>query len=169
MSDKKEETKHETLLLVASNKDVQKSKHVKHVVNFVQDIMAFWNDEDFRSLTKWYELMTDVVPYIERWYGSSLNGVQKAECATTAIVSVMKELVKEQSDNPLLHLIIDNPIILTASTGMAKKLYNHIDADGDGVITGQECRACCWPFGNKKKKKKKKALKRKNTVQFANI
>ena len=56
-----------------------------------------------------------------------------------------EQLVLRQGDLKVLCTILDNPSILTASTGFLRRLLDYIDTDDDGEITKNECLAflCC--------------------------
>ena len=58
----------------------------------------------------------------------------------------------------ILCLLMDNPEILSASTGILKKVLNYIDVDGDGEISAAECKYffCCGKLRGLPKPKKSK-------------
>jgi len=134
---------------------------IDDISNSTSELILSWTKHSAGDISNWFSLMESIVQIIENKYGKTIKGIDKANIATKAIIDVAHNLwdkyTSELSDEEKEHLkngdlkilcvIMDNPSILTASTSFLKKLLDHIDTDGDGEITANECKMF-WCCGN---------------------
>lgn len=147
MSEEKSKTKFESI--------------IDEITKDASELILSWTKQSAGDITNWFSLMESLVEIIENKYGRTIKGVEKANIATKAIITVAQslwdkytsDLSDEEKDHlrngdlKILSIIMDNPSILKASTSFLKKLLDHIDKDGDGEITADECKMF-WCCGN---------------------
>lgn len=118
-----------------------------------------WTRKTAGSLEQWFMLMESVVRCVQSGYKGKLTGIEKAEVATATVTGLARHLWDQWTETltdgekqelargelRVLHMVMENPEILRASTSFLKKLLKHIDRDGDGEISNDECTMflCC--------------------------
>ena len=143
---------------MSENKKLMNTR-IDNLVEYSSVLISSWTQKEAGDMNSWLKLMEEIVKVIQDRYVGELKGVEKAELATDVVVQIAKNVyekhmanldVEEQKklkENELkvLVLIIENPIILNASTSIFKKLLRTIDKNKDGEITMDECKQfwCC--------------------------
>ena len=126
------------------------------------ELVLRWSESEFGSFDNWLQLLKNMMKFLQKEHGE-LKGIEKAECATKAIVELStriynkqtKDLSDEEINNlksgklKMVVLVMENPEILKSATGLLKKTLKMLDTNGDGEITGDEVKGfikskfCC--------------------------
>ena len=146
---------------------------IDDITEQASSLILDWTRSNAGDISQWFSLMESLVSIIQNKYGKILKGIEKADVATNAIISLAQKLWDKYTNElseaeiedlrngelKILVVIMDNPAILKASTSIFKQLLNYIDKDGDGEISQDECKMfwCCGNANvcNKKSNKKK--------------
>ena len=126
---------------------------INELADHSESLVLRWTQNEWGNLDNWLSVLKNVMVLVEDSH-SELSGIEKAECATNAVVELavrlwekhtasLNEEEKQQmqdGDMKTVALIMNHPEILRASAGILKKVLNVIDTNNDGEISGEECK-----------------------------
>ena len=111
-------------------------------LQFATEFVSTLPPEELNMFSTWYSLVQDLVELIEAMAMKTTSGVDKAQYVTKTIIETIQKL---HIDNDVVNTILQNPDILTASTTLAKNIFNLVDKNKDGEISTKEWYSffCC--------------------------
>ena len=135
---------------------------IENITENFSDLVLRWSESEFGSFDKWLQLLKQMMKFLQQEHGN-LKGIEKAECATKAIVELStriynkqtKDLSEEERNNlrsgklKTVVLVMENPEILKSATGILKKALQTFDANNDGEVSCDEVKGffkskfCC--------------------------
>ena len=107
---------------------------IENLCENFSELVLRWSESDFGSFDNWLQLLKNMMKFLQNEHGD-LKGIEKAECATKAIVELStriynkqtKDLSEEEINNlksgklKMVVLVMENPEILKSATGLLKK------------------------------------------------
>ena len=126
------------------------------------DLVLRWSENQFGSFDNWLQLLKNMMIFLQKEH-SNLKGIEKAECATKAVVELATRIYNKQTQNlseeeknnlkngklKMVVLVMENPDILKSATGILKKTLQAFDANNDGEVSCDEVKGffkskfCC--------------------------
>lgn len=124
---------------------------IEHITSNFSDLVLRWSESEFGSFDNWLQLLKNMMKFLQQEHGD-LKGIEKAECASKAIVGLSisiynkqtKDLSEEEKNNlrsgklKMVVLVMENPEILKSATGILKKTLKMFDANNDGEVSCNE-------------------------------
>ena len=138
---------------------MQLESDINKLVLKCSDIVGNFTDTDLSKMSKWYNLLDELMRYIQKHNPKHLHGYDKGFIVIEAIIIVMnavydnhtknckKKQIKELRNGKLklMVAIMENPTILLHATVQFKQLIKYIDLDKNGKISRKEVKTffCC--------------------------
>ena len=124
--------------------------------------MLRWSESQFGNFDNWLQLLKNMMTFLQKEHGN-LKGIEKAECASKAIVELSTRIYNKQTESlseeeknnlrsgklKMVVLVMENPDILKSATGILKKTLQVFDANNDGEVSCNEIKGffkskfCC--------------------------
>ena len=135
---------------------------IENLCENFSELVLRWSESDFGSFDNWLQLLKNMMTFLQKEHGN-LKGIEKAECASKAIVELSTRIYNKQTESlseeeknnlrsgklKMVVLVMENPDILKSATGILKKTLQVFDANNDGEVSCNEIKGffkskfCC--------------------------
>lgn len=127
----------------------EEQKLINRFTKEALDLVQEWSDEQFGSMSDWFELGSSVKDLIDD--AKDVTQIDKISLSLDVIHNVAKEVMKKYGDRlneeqmgVVQYFVSDsNNNVLSGVIGFIKSLLNKIDTNKDGKISKGECKAWC--------------------------